>query len=72
MGVQKKIGGDKKNWGNLKFHQMSSQMKVKEILLLFDLSKRTNKQTHRHTHTDTHTQANYLGQLCVEIRPLFK
>ena len=61
---------------NLKFHQMSSQIKLKEIPLLFDVSnrtstqthKQTNTQTHKHTNKQTHKQTNYQGQLCVEIQ----
>ena len=43
---------------NLKFHHMSSQMKLKEIPLLFHVSNRTNRQTHKHTNRQTDKQTN--------------
>ena len=42
----------------MKCHHMSSQMKLKEIPLLFDVSNRTNTQTHKQTNTQTHKQTN--------------
>ena len=38
---------------NMKCHHMSSQMKLKEIPLLFDVSNRTNTQTDKHTNRQT-------------------
>ena len=52
MGVKKKWGKKKGVGVNKKseiHHIMSSQMKLREILLHFDLPNRTNKQTHKQT-----------------------
>ena len=45
---------------------MSSQMIWLEILN----KKRDDKRTNKQTIEQTNKQTNYLGQLCIEIRPL--